>query len=393
MKSWADEVRESTTAPLVLVHTKNDMEAEQDLERLSDDIEAFKCVTTSAKTGVNIEKVFELCISASKSVLYHVSEYGKERLKRPTTLNVPTVKNHQSKSSYKSDIPTSFLKNFQSTVIGEQITGRHFALGGYPVERDSLSKTKKLSSISNHSEDGESQMFCPDSRSNSINSQFRENLIVLNNLVKSPSPTPSFDAVVHRRSHSSLSAQVRPSRLYRRSNARLSMHSKLKAVSIPLSPNCDTTQKRDIDRYQYSDTSSILSPTDSTASSVISYNLSMPPFRNSKYLALPSPSPSCSSNAFNPFSPTSFTSSLSSESDIINRADLSINFKRKNIMQYQNKMISYNDQIVELEEPSEVLSGCSIFSPEPKSKLSCHNAPFYKNKTKNESLKARCSIM
>ena len=33
MKSWADEVRKSTNVPLVLVHTKNDEEAENDIEK------------------------------------------------------------------------------------------------------------------------------------------------------------------------------------------------------------------------------------------------------------------------------------------------------------------------------------------------------------------------
>ena len=33
VKSWADEVRKSTNVPLVLVHTKNDEEAENDIEK------------------------------------------------------------------------------------------------------------------------------------------------------------------------------------------------------------------------------------------------------------------------------------------------------------------------------------------------------------------------
>ena len=98
------------------------------------------------------------------------------------------------------------------------------------------------------------------------------------------------------RPHSSQSAMIRPSRLYRHSTHRLSSQGRLKPVAIPLSPNCD----------KFSDTSSILSPTGSTISSLIH-----PPFRN--IIALPSPS-SSSNSTFLPFSPVSRSSTDSRDS-------------------------------------------------------------------------------
>ena len=103
------------------------------------------------------------------------------------------------------------------------------------------------------------------------------------------------------RPHSSQSAMIRPSRLYRHSTHRVSQ-GRLKPVSIPLSPNCD----------KFSDTSSILSPTGSTVSSLLSHPLH-PPFRNSRVLALPSPS-SSSNSTFLPFSPVSRSSTDSRDS-------------------------------------------------------------------------------
>lgn len=101
------------------------------------------------------------------------------------------------------------------------------------------------------------------------------------------------------RPHSSQSAMIRPSRLYRHSTHRVSQ-GRLKPVSIPLSPNCD----------KFSDTSSILSPTGST----VSFNHPLhPPFRNSRVLALPSPS-SSSNSTFLPFSPVSRSSTDSRDS-------------------------------------------------------------------------------
>ena len=105
------------------------------------------------------------------------------------------------------------------------------------------------------------------------------------------------------RPHSSQSAMIRPSRLYRHSTHRLSSQGRLKPVSIPLSPNCD----------KFSDTSSILSPTGSTVSSFLSHPLH-PPFRNSRVLALPSPSSSSSNSTFLPFSPVSRSSTDSRDS-------------------------------------------------------------------------------
>jgi hypothetical protein len=87
----------------------------------------------------------------------------------------------------------------------------------------------------------------------SLYSQSRRSCIILNSCVKSPSPTPSVTKPVLLRPHSSQSAQIRPSRLYCHSANHKSMHTKLKAVPIPLSPNCDINQNRD--KYQYSDTS------------------------------------------------------------------------------------------------------------------------------------------
>ena len=106
------------------------------------------------------------------------------------------------------------------------------------------------------------------------------------------------------RPHSSQSAMIRPSRLYRHSTHRVSQ-GRLKPVSIPLSPNCD----------KFSDTSSILSPTGSTAS----FNHPLhPPFRNSRVLALPSPSSSSSNSTFLPFSPVSRSSTDSRDSVNLN---------------------------------------------------------------------------
>ena len=82
------------------------------------------------------------------------------------------------------------------------------------------------------------------------------------------------------RPHSSQSACIRPSRLYRHSahlSHRLSMQSqpqsRLKPVPIPMSPNCDINHNKDrFSRFPgpQSDTASILSPTGSTVSSLLS---------------------------------------------------------------------------------------------------------------------------
>ena len=95
------------------------------------------------------------------------------------------------------------------------------------------------------------------------------------------------------RPHSSQSACVRPSRLYRHSAHlahRLSLASnqgqpqpltsgRLKPVAIPLSPNCDINHNKEADtrrgaeRFRFSsavDNTSILSPTGSTVSSLLS---------------------------------------------------------------------------------------------------------------------------
>ena len=96
------------------------------------------------------------------------------------------------------------------------------------------------------------------------------------------------------RPHSSQSACVRPSRLYRHSAHlahRLSLASshgpaaplasgRLKPVAIPLSPNCDINHnkeaadtRRGAERFRFSpaaDNTSILSPTGSTVSSLLS---------------------------------------------------------------------------------------------------------------------------
>ena len=134
----------------------------------------------------------------------------------------------------------------------------------------------------------------------------------------------------------------------------------------------------------------------------------MPPFRNSKYLFLPSPSPSSSSNAFQTFAPTSFQSRVSSEreSDSDNTSVTGRVYK-ENHNRHANKDSTYDqyrfdtfhDQIDEVEEPCEgILSGCSIFSSIPNSqvcdissKLNDMRAPFYKRK--KISTKERCSIM
>ena len=92
------------------------------------------------------------------------------------------------------------------------------------------------------------------------------------------------------RPHSSQSACIRPSRLYRHSahvsrDHRMSQDmqqpsSRLKPVPIPMSPNCDINHNSRIqphhqDRFSrmsgiHSDTASILSPTESTVSSLLS---------------------------------------------------------------------------------------------------------------------------
>ena len=87
VKSWADEVRKSTNAPLVLVHTKNDEEAETDMEvacEICERIGAVNWETTSAKTGENIQTVFDLCTSAATVV-------PKSKIKRPSTLSFTSV--------------------------------------------------------------------------------------------------------------------------------------------------------------------------------------------------------------------------------------------------------------------------------------------------------------
>ena len=80
VKSWADEVRKSTNAPLVLVHTKNDEEAEEDMEILSKIIGAVACETTSAKNGSKICQVFELSTLAANVVTAPLSSDRKEKL-------------------------------------------------------------------------------------------------------------------------------------------------------------------------------------------------------------------------------------------------------------------------------------------------------------------------
>jgi len=301
VKYWAEEIRESTTAPLVLVHTKNDEDAEEDTESISEAIGAVDNVSTSAKTGENVEKVFKLCISAAASTVKSNLSVNnkKDKPKRPNSLSVAPL------------IPAC----------------------------------------------GNSNVVSPGSSS------------VI-------SPTHS---LIPRRPLSSLSAQVLPSRLYRRSSARLSIHSKLTPVPIPLSPN------------MYSDTSSIVSPTESSASSIISSNISIPPFRNSKYLPLPSPSTSGSFSSSPTFSPTSFQS-------VSPPCTYRASHSRRENIKGQKKVKSRNEKIIEVEEPGEVLlSGCSIFSHGPKSdktcKLNSYNTALLKARNKNGSMKERCSLM
>ena len=179
----------------------------------------------------------------------------------------------------------------------------------------------------------------------------------------------------------------------------------------------DIKERMKRDKYECSDTSSILSPTDSTVSSIISSHLSMPPFRNSKYLVLPSPSPSSSSNLYQPFSPTSFQSLLSSDRESVSsqsvadsvNTSFSDNCQRTNHLKpFKNKDLNdryridvFKENIEEVEETCDLVSsGCSIFPQKPKSKLlrdkssklRSLNAPSFSRNKKNPA-KERCNLM
>jgi len=284
VKYWAKEVRQSTTAPIVLVHTKNDVDKDKDIKIISETVGAVDNISTSAKTGENVEKVLKLCVSAAAIVKIDKQvNNGREKSRRPNSLNISSL------------TPQDVCRRNSSSI---------------------------------------SHLYAP--------------------------PVP-------RRCYSSLSAQVRPNMLYRRSNARLSIHSKLKHVPTPLSPN------------QYSDTSSILSPTETSVSS----DISIPSFHNYKCLFLPSPSTSGSSYSSLSISPSSFQSSRNS--------------CRENI-QSEKKVKSDDEKIAELEENCDVLlSGGPIVISEPKSKKTAkssnYNAALLKGGLKNRSKKERCSLM
>jgi len=412
VKSWADEVRKSTNAPLVLVHTKNDEEAETDMEvacEICERIGAVNWETTSAKTGENIQTVFDLCTSAATVV-------PKSKIKRPSTLSFTSVNEPDTSSSNSpGDIfneqdhlyenPDELtLPKLKRINIQKVFSIANETLPNIQENKDT--KRKDLPNLRNrevHQSD------------NSDESRMRRSCTSFNSCVTSLSPTPSVTKHAVLRPHSSQSAQIRPSSLYRHSSNRLSTHRKLKAVSIPLSPNCDINQNRD--KYHYSDTSSILSPTDSTASSIISSNLSMPPFRNSKYLVLPSPSSSSSSNAYQPFSPTSFQSRLSSDRESVSSRSATDSgfyssgeqFHRTNHLR-QIKSPNFNeryrvsalqDHIEEVEETCEEMSsGCSIFPTRPKfqisdksTKLRSVKSPSSNRLSKKNHTKDRCSLM
>ena len=444
VKSWVDEVRKSTNAPLVLVNTKNDQEEERDMEKaceVCESIGAANWETSSAKTGENIQLVFELCTLAANVVCKAIRGDRKEKMKRPNTLKFSSVKDPVSKTSNLSEgdsnedfhvyenpdeltlpkltkkgVPNCFPMDTQAKCNGQDIIFSNVNSDRNPVESEKFGGRGEFSSVSRQSQLSDTQNpWLRTSDESLFTSQSRKSFIMFNNCVKSPSPTPSITKAVPMRPHSSQSAQIRPSRLYRHSANRLSMHTKLKAVPIPLSPNCDINQNRD--KYQYSDTSSILSPTDSTVSSIISSHLSMPPFRNSKYLVLPSPSPSSSSNAYQPFSPTSFQSRMSSDRESVSsqsvadsvNTSFSDNCHRTNHLRpFKNKNLNdryrvdvFKDHIEEVEETCEVVSsGCSIFPPRPKSqlcdkssKLRSVNAPSSSRMNKKNPAKERCSLM
>ena len=285
VKYWAKEVRQSTNAPLVLVHTKNDEDDSADIKIISETIGAVGNISTSAKTGDNVDRVLKLCISAAAIVNDDKQvPNGREKTRRPNSLNVSSA-----------------------------------------TTQDNCRRNSSFIS-------------------------------------------PLYIPPVTRRCYSSLSAQVRPNMLYRRSNDRLSFHSKLKHVPIPLSP------------HQYSDTSSILSPTNSSVSS----DMSLPPFTNSRYLIHPSPSTSGSSCSSPLFFPSSFQSSRNSW-----RGETK---SEKNVK-------SGDEKIVELEEDCEVLlSGGPIVISEPKMRKTRKSSKYHsvlvkEGGTKNGLKKERCSVM
>ena len=360
VKSWAKEVRKSTNAPLVLVHTKNDEEAEKDMVaacEMCERIGAVNWETTSAKTGENVQTVFDLCIAAANTAT------TKYKIKRPNTLIFS-----QTNSSSGSQGET---KN-----KGEHIYEN--------PDKLVLPKSKRRYR--------ENCFSFPNNIHGNIDLKRKENPSISGKNINQSSPLPP-------RPHS---AHIAPSSLYRYNSNRVSMQAKLKAVPIPLSPNCDTRDK-------YSDTSSILSPTDSTASSIISSNISsIPPFRNSKYLLLPSPSTSSSSMSYQAFSPTSFHSALSSDRDSgfysstehFHQTKYLRKVKSPNISE-QFRGTALQDQIKEVEETCEEHpSGCSIFPTRQKIQISDKSPKFRTSKSPSSNRlgkknidKERCSLM
>ena len=289
LRSWAAEVRRSTTAPIVLVRTMVDRgEREEMMEAMAvaEEIGASNWEETSAMTGQNVELAFSLCgLAVGWEERPRAGRRG-----RPNTLALGGGAVREGGNTYEDP----------DTVKGRAVRPPA-PLRALPLRPGSSAQCSDTESVASSAlASGAAVGAGRGSDTDSLLSpQSRKSLV----LEGRPRPEPVL------RPHSSQSAQIRPSRLYRHSLHRLS-GARLKPVAIPLSPNCDTTDRPD--RYQpFSDTSSMLSPTDSTASSIL------PPFRNSRVPGLPSPS--SSSSAFLPFSPVSRSSSdrdsVSSHSD------------------------------------------------------------------------------
>jgi hypothetical protein len=211
------------------------------MENLSKTIGAVACVTTSAKNGYNISQVFQLCTLASNCLAILMGKDKKEKLRRPNSLSFSSVTDLKLKPKV---FPKShhIRKSMSMRIQMKQSNRANQRISPHFSQKKVFSQEMKC-----RTKNYDKSVVC------------KENVVFLNISCQSNysdiqnsygslhyksrgSSFVSKHAPVPMRSHSSLSAQVRPSRLYRRSNARLSIHSKLKAVPIPLSPNCDINQ-------------------------------------------------------------------------------------------------------------------------------------------------------
>lgn len=269
LRAWAAEVRRSTRAPVVLVRTKADCGAREEMVEamaVAEEIGAVSWEETSAKTGHHVELAFSLCgLAAWRTPVPRT----QARVQRPSSLSLTLGPKPSLGHLYEDP---------DSVKVPARRPGLAFPRLGVAARPASTRGSDTDSLLS------------PQSRKSLV-------LDTRHGTLLSPTAPP--------RPLSSQSAQIRPSRLYRHSVHRLSSGGRLKPVAIPLSPNCDMGQGGE--RY-LSDTSSILSPTDSTVSSLLSHP-ALPPYRNSRVLALPSPSSSQASAPFLPFSPVSRSSS------------------------------------------------------------------------------------